>query len=147
MLVAYCIEAVMATMYLGFRLLPMVQQRTMSPMRTRDPAPPGRSLKLLGQRFIDAIDFTLDDFLETTLVFCFATVVAGMVIALGSDRPYDMLQCTLVTGFSLSVVLALWGLHRESMRREHLRNYFFAAIIMLAFAEAGVVVRTGYKHI
>jgi hypothetical protein len=147
MLVAYCIEAVMATMYLGFRLLPMVQQRTMSPMRTRDPAPPGRSLKLLGQRFIDAIDFTLDDFLETTLVFCFATVVAGMVIALGSDRPYDMLQCTLVTGFSLSVVLALWGLHRESMRRKRLRNYFFAAIIMLAFAEAGVVVRTGYKHI
>jgi hypothetical protein len=33
------------------------------------------------------------------------------------------------------------------MRREHLRNYFFAAIITLAFAEAGVVVRTGYKHI
>jgi len=147
MLVSYCIEAVMATMYVGFRLVPMVRQHTMSPMRERDPAPRGHSLKLLGQRFVDAIDFTLDNFLETALVFCFATVAAGMVIVLSSDRPYDMLQCTLVTGFSLSIILALWGLHRESMRQERLRNYFFAVIITLAFAEAGVVVSTGYKYI
>lgn len=51
-----------------------------------------------------------------------------------------MLQAILVTGFSLSVVLAIWPMQKEIEARQMLRNGFLALNMFLSLAEISMII-------
>jgi len=109
MLAAYVIEAFMATVYLTAKVLPMISQGTTTPILKQRPRVKW-SLPDIKYRFLQAVLFSMDDFMDTATLFCFTIIVAGMITIPATKKPYDMLQAILVTAFSISVIL---GMHPE----------------------------------
>jgi len=106
MLAAYVIEALMATMYLTAKVIPMIKQRTTTPILQRRPEVKWSSSDIK-YRFMNAVLFSMDDFMDTASLFCFTIIVAGIITIPASRKPYDMLQAILVTAFSISVILGM----------------------------------------
>lgn len=104
MLAAYVIEGVMATMFLTAKVLPMIKQHTTTPILQRRPAVKW-SWADIKYRYMNAILFSMDDFMDTATLFCFTIIIAGLITIPSTKKPYDMLQAILVTAFSLSVIL------------------------------------------
>jgi hypothetical protein len=63
------------------------------------------------------------------MIFNLSVVIAGIVIIPRTRKLYDMLQSTLVAGFSLSVVLVIWPLQKK-IKGRLLRNSFLALNIL-----------------
>ncbi|CAG8979638.1 hypothetical protein HYALB_00011522 [Hymenoscyphus albidus] len=146
---AYCMEAVMVTIYLVIFILRSIQLHRHKPSQilshsSRESLPlPARNLTIRkwSTRIKNAASQTIGDFLNTAMVFNLSIVVAGIVTVLKSKfRVYDMLQATLVTGFSLSVVLAIWPMQREIKERQMLRNSFLAINMLLSLTEISIMI-------
>jgi hypothetical protein len=144
MLYVYLFEAVMTTIYFFTFIFFMKKQHMMLPVRQKRTdlkwrwnvwTWKGRDWSDVAYRLADAIHFTIDDFLDTALVFTFAVIVAGMVMISRSKKTYDMLQSTLVTAFTLSVVITIWPLRKDTARRQLRRHLSLIVLIALAFTQ------------
>ncbi|RDL37679.1 uncharacterized protein BP5553_05112 [Venustampulla echinocandica] len=134
---AYCMEAVMVTIYLAIFAL-----RSLRPQHSHTQSPTTATrwpLQGIGHRLMDAARFSVSGFLDTAMVFNLSVVIAGIVIIPQSKKLYDMLQSTLMAGFSLGVVLAIWPLQKRIKARKLLRNGFLVLNIFLTFIEISMI--------
>lgn len=138
-------------MYFFMFLFFMMQQRAATPTR-HIYANPVRSWQTwtwdrkdwyaFTNRLADAIYFTVDDFFDTALLFSFAVIVAGIIMTSNSKKVYDMLQSMLVTGFTLSVVITIWPLRKDTNRRKVQRHIILVLVIFAAFYQIQMVAGT-----
>jgi len=151
MLCAYSIEAIMAALYFFTFLFFMMHQRTVTPKRNIHAAPVRswqtwtwnrKEWNAFANQLADAIYFTVDDFFDTALLFSFAVIVAGIIMINDSKKTYDMLQSMLVTGFTLSVVITIWPLRKDTNRRKVQRHIILALVIGAAFYQIRMVAGT-----
>lgn len=128
----------MVTIYLAIFAMSSIHSR-----RSRKNHPPTTAtrwpLHSIGHRLVDAARFTVSGFLDTAMVFNLSVVVAGIVITPQGKQLYDMLQSTLMAGFSLSVVLAIWPLQRGNKSHQLFRNSFLVLNILLTFSEISLI--------
>lgn len=140
----------MVTMYLAIFLLRAIQLRYRPKKSAQsNEVLPNRNpmAHKIGTRIKNAAEFTTADFLNTAMVFNLSIVVAGLVtIPTTTFKVYDMLQATLVTGFSLSVVLAIWPMQKEIKARQMLRNGFLALNMFLSLAEISMIIAIQEKE-
>jgi len=173
MLAAYLMEAVMVTIYTGVLLWGIWRSGNLADQDDEavkiggerrsekggegrgesdalNPPPPttthpekATEPKFFGDRLTAATILTVDDFLDTTLFFALAIILAGIVMTPSSRRPYELLQATLASALTLSASLAIWSLRASTMRRRRRRDSCLAVLIALALVQTGMVIWTG----
>jgi len=135
MLVGYTMEAVMAILYLiaflSSKELRTLEDYTKYSSQKKDP----------NSRIVQAVRGTITNFIESSLLFTFSVLIATMLIGVGNIRgvdiyfsKYSMALAQLTSLFSGAVVLSVWPLQWQSLRRKKLRKGIGFALYALTLA-------------
>jgi len=141
MLVAYTIEAVMASAY----LIAFLSSKDLRNLDDESTDLPQQDNRAPPSRLIQAFRGTIINFIESALLFSFAMLIASIFIAVGNIRHvdydssrYSMVLATLMSLFSAAVVLSVWPLQSGILRRKSLRKFTASALFILVISETYV---------